>query len=125
MIWPWVWRSELEAAQAALARMRQELDGARAWSEQISKASREREESLEKILAETADRADQERKVLLDRIVELSGQPALYRKPAETAAAPGGELPRVPSRVGFDDVHQAVKAAMRDGTFNIPKARQN
>lgn len=72
--------------------------------------------------------AEKDRQRLLDRILELSGQPPLYEKPQiHLVAAPPeqktDDLPEVQPTVRIDDVHKAARDAMRNGTFNLPKGR--
>jgi hypothetical protein len=70
-----------------------------------------------------------ENRILLDRIVQMSGQPALFEKaaPAPIPAAPAppaSTLPGPAARPGFDDVHRAAREAIKDGTFSL-KGRPN
>lgn len=69
-----------------------------------------------------------ENKLLLDRIIQLSGQPALFEKTAPVApqapTPPTSTLPGPAARVSFDDVHNAARTALKDGTFTS-KGRAN
>ena len=75
--------------------------------------------------------AEAERRVLLDRIVELSGQPPIYAAAPHPgpvgAVEPKGDdgPPPMKERILFDDVHAAIRQAMADGTFSITKAAVN
>ncbi len=65
------------------------------------------------------DGSEAERRMLLDRVLELSGQPGLFHKPApQPVQAQPSSLPAPPTRVSFDDVHAAAQQALRDKTFN-------
>lgn len=101
-------------------------------------AARERYESLKELHLQTRaelEASNTERRLLLDRIVQLSGQPALFErqgtgirdqasvsKPEEPK--PANTLPGPAARVGFDEVHQAARTALKDGTFSL-KGRSN
>ena len=91
-------------------------------------AARDKYGALKELLLITRaelERSEDERKLLTDRIVQLSGQPAIYRK-QDTAEArdhaagkDGQAATPAERRVGFDDVHKAVRQAIKDGTLNL------
>jgi hypothetical protein len=65
------------------------------------------------------EQASAERRLLLDRIVQMSGQPALFTQaPAPPVVLENG-LPGPPARVSFDDVHKAARAAIKDGRIKL------
>ena len=67
--------------------------------------------------------ANAERKLLFDRIVQMSGQPALFDKtPApepRVAPEPVSTMPGPAARVGFDQVHEVARRALKDGSFKF------
>lgn len=122
MIWLWVSRRRFEAAENL------RIEGARllAASEVARQQQFETHEREVKDLRDRVTALEAERKALVDRIVQLSGQPALYEKPVPV---PSPEIvadqlaPRTVTT--FSDVHAAVRKAIKDNTFNIPKGRSN
>jgi hypothetical protein len=106
--------------QSETARMK-DLDAAGKLYEQATDHARR----LEAELAEEK----RENKLLLDRIVQMSGQPALFEKTApvtpQAPTQPASTLPGPAARVSFDDVHSAARTALKDGTFSISKGRTN
>lgn len=117
MKWPWVSVSKLEAAVARATGAQYEYEKALAlWSEQAEGFQRLCAEYVQSIAA-----LEHERKQLTDRILQLSGQPALYEKPAVVVSTeqPAQDLPAVPRRVSFDDVHAAARKAMQNGSFTL------
>ena len=87
-------------------------------------AAREKYEALKELLLMTRaelERSEAERKLLVDRIVQLSGQPAIYQKQdtaeARDKVAESAPPPPADRRVGFDDVHKALRQAIKDGTY--------
>ena len=125
MRWPWVCRSTMEQA---IAREREvQLELAEAAAREVTAAGARA--ALAEANARTAEawlaESKAERRTLVDRIVQLSGQPPLYEKaPAPVAQAPAADnAPPVRTQVKIDDVHAAARAAIADGTFDISKAR--
>lgn len=123
----WVSKAEYEAVKAQQAGA--EESGRRhaaAASTMIDQAV-EYATQLSKELAE----AKRENRLLIDRIVQMSGQPALFDKtppapPPQPAPAPVpvSTLPGPAARASFDDVHNAARAAIKDGSFGM-KGRVN
>lgn len=109
-------RSRLEAAEARALAAEQQV---RALEQRLQLVSSAHEAQL------AAERKEQQR--LIDRILELSGQPPLYEKQIHLVATPPqqktDDLPEVQPTVRIDDVHKAARDAMRNGTFNLPKGR--
>ncbi len=130
---PWVSRGELEAAE-----------------ERARAAEREREEALdhEAIRISSADarmrfaeqklaEIEAERRLLLDRIMEMSGQRPLYEKQGSGARDQGsGEEPdeRVgesasqpgeaePGRVTIPDLRAGFRAAVREKKVDVERCR--
>jgi hypothetical protein len=132
MMWPWVWRRHFAAERdrrltaegmyQAAERLRVDA-GQRLGASEV--ARQQQFEAHEREIADLRMRlseAESERKTLMDRIVQLSGQPAIYQRPAvaEPAAAAASQLtPR--TRTTFEDVHSAVRDAMKDGTFDYQR----
>jgi Cdc6-like AAA superfamily ATPase len=125
--------SELKAENARLsaelASVKGELRAALNEFTRAAEARGERErdhnrqlQAVEQRLAES----EAERKVLLDRILELSGQQALFQRqsPADGGQqAVQNELPGPPTQVGFDHVHAVARQALKDGTFRLKRAQ--
>lgn len=65
-----------------------------------------------------------ERKLLIDRIAQMSGQPPIFH-PAPAVAAPpaptlaASNIPAPETRVSFSDVHRITRKAIKDGELNI------
>lgn len=112
----WFSRSQVEAAEARALAAEQQV---RALEQRLQLVSSAHEAQL------AAERKEQQR--LIDRILELSGQPPLYEKPqihlVATPQQKTDDLPEVQPTVRIDDVHKAARDAMRNGTFNLPKGR--
>lgn len=129
MIWPWVSRARLDAAEQKATAAEMARAAVEARIADLSAAL----ENQRHLLAETKEACEQERRKLMDRICRLSGQPPLYEQPAATpepAASPAKEpdpktlariLPK--TRATFDDVHGAARAAMAAGNFDPDRAR--
>ena len=113
--WPWARKDNPEAAAARET-------AARAWDALLEQLDQEREE----------------RRKLLDRMLQMAGQPPIY-EPAPAPAPPvtvepppgrGGStaeregVPAPERRVRIDDVHQWARAQMRNGE-PPPRARLN
>jgi hypothetical protein len=62
--------------------------------------------------------ANAERKLLIDRIVEMSGQPAIFH-PAPIVQQVPSSSPAPAARVSFDDVHKKAREAIRSGKLNL------
>lgn len=121
MRWPWVSREivdELKASLTAAENLRQFDRAALVSSEKLRIAAEER-----------AAQCEAERKLLLDRIVQMTGQPALYEKaapqPAVVGAESAQEAPTPTKLVTFDDVHSAARRALANGTYRPPAGRLN
>lgn len=132
---PWVGRAELQAAENLRLAAQQMLAQSEVARVKAEDAARDKYDALKELLLITRgelDRSEAERKLLLDRIVQLSGQPAIYQK-RDTAEArdqrteknEAAEKPPIAERrVGFDDVHKAARQAIKDGTYAL-KGRVN
>jgi hypothetical protein len=138
LMFGWVSRAEFEAVKAmqsaaenlridAVVRLGQsetarikELDAAEKRYERAT-------DYATRLAAELAEEK-RENRLLLDRIVQMSGQPALFEKTAPVApqapTQPASTLPGPAARVSFDDVHNAARTALKDGTFSS-KGRAN
>jgi|GEM_PF-6911395 len=121
MNWPWVKRGMLAAAQKQAR-----------WAETALKQAEERVHGLMAQLATAEARTaelEAERRKLLDRIVNMAGQPALYEKPAEpstpppVASAGAQEFSLGPRTVRIDEIHAAVNDARRNKTLKLPLQR--
>ncbi|HUD75133.1 MAG TPA: hypothetical protein VMQ76_08680 [Terracidiphilus sp.] len=126
MRFPWVSRAEFEAAEHLRLAAQQMLAQSEVARIKAEDAAREKYEAVFGLWRKTQEQlevSNAERKLLLDRIVQMSGQPALYEKPtAEAKNRESGEQQEMPSprsRVGFDDVHEALRAAVKNGTYGI------
>lgn len=125
---PWVGRAELQAAENLRLAAQQMLAQSEVARVKAEDAARDKYDALKELLLITRgelDRSEAERKLLLDRIVQLSGQPAIYQKrdTAEVRDREQGKPTAVPPmparRASFDDVHQAAREAIKDGTFGL------
>lgn len=121
MRWPWVSRAKFDEIDA----MRQAAENLRVHANNtlgFSEASRQR-------LEERVAGLESERKVLLDRIVEMSGQRPIYeRQPAASREEPAekpGDLPAPKRQVTFDDIHETARRAIADGSFSLGGRRAN
>jgi hypothetical protein len=131
MRWPWVSRATLEACEARLK-----------WTEdQLRPTEDERrhvEAQLTGCLVREAqlnlrlEAAENDRRLLLDRIVQMTGQPPIYEKPGpvllvqpEPKPVPeSADTPEAVRQVTFDDVHRDARRAMANGTFTMPTTRR-
>ena len=119
---PWVGRATFEASENLRQHAQRELGA----SEARRQAELDRHQGAERRLEETLTALAREREMLLDRILTLAGQPALYTKPEPQiiALAPkGDDGPPVPRRVTFETVHAAARKAIDDGSFNLSPRR--
>jgi hypothetical protein len=112
MRWPWVSRAVYDRLEWELAREREE--------------SSRRIDALMAAAVSAMDEAKAERQSLLDRIVQLSGQPALYKAstqapPAAETAAPTSNLPAPRAVATFSDIHAATREAMNKPNFRPDK----
>jgi hypothetical protein len=118
---PWVSRSLLESAnvRAAIAAQRAQVAEER-LAAYVDDTDR-RAAIAQRELAEVRE----EVKLLLDRIVQMSGQPPIFHPaPPEPTPAPSpaaSNLPAPETRVSFGDVHKATRKAIKDGELNILK----
>ena len=121
MTWPWVSRRTFERAEACYRAAATEL----AHLAQTLAAREQECISLERQNIEL--RADN--KLLLDRIVQMSGQPPIFHPvpivpptPAEAKAAESSALPAPTIRRSPDDVKRMAREAISRGDFDKPKA---
>jgi hypothetical protein len=130
MRWPWVDRAELEAAESRAKHCEEQLRSA--------EASRQ---TLEKMLVEglvrengitlRLEKEEKERKLLLDRIVQMSGQPPLYEKPKETveplAAAPAQPEsvagPVEPPKMTVEQLRSDFRSQVREHKVDVDRCR--
>lgn len=129
MIWPWVSRRRFDAAEnLRLAAENLRIEGARllAASEVARQQQFEAHEREVKDLRDRVTALEAERKALVDRIVQLSGQPALYEKQVAIPSPENATDQLSPRTVTtFSDVHAAVREAMKSNTFDVLKGRTN
>ena len=111
MKWPWVSQARLDAAESRVQ-----------WTEQQLRAAEERLAEAQAAADEQLDAAEAERQKLLDRILQLSGQPALYAPAPPQSAEPraqstdkaadkGSVLPPARRLVDVSDIHAAFREA--------------
>ena len=111
MRWPWVSRTAYERIERELEEQHRRID------------------ALMAAAVESMDEAKAERRALLDRIVQLSGQAPLYKAPAaavEAAApaekpAPTSNLPPPRAVVTFADIHATTREAMQKPNFRADR----
>jgi hypothetical protein len=111
MIFPFVSRSELKAAEARAA-----------WAEQQLRLMEQRLIAKEEQLA--AERGVQEK--LLDRIAQMSGQPPIFEKPGPQLVSPlqpQSDAPAVPTKVMIDDIHKTIQQEMKSPNFKAGRGR--
>lgn len=88
-------------------------------AQSIATAERKQKEAEERLAA-----ADAERKLLLDRVVQMSGQPPLY---AEQVSVPNEQVPAnqpaPKARVTFEDIHGAFREAELSGKLTLVNGR--
>ncbi len=124
MSWPLCWRADLVATEERLAWTERQL----AATEGILAREREQYALALKDAAERVEAAKTEQHKLVDRIVEMTGQPPIYEKrPAVVAAPPAPEpastIEPPATRLTFADVHNAARKAMDSHDFKAPRAR--
>lgn len=114
MKWPWVSRAAYDRLEAELARDREE--------------SSKRIDALMAAAVTAMDEAKAERQSLLDRIVQLAGQPAIYKAPSTAApapvatpAAPTSNLAPPRAVATFQEIHAATREAMSKPNFRPDK----
>jgi hypothetical protein len=122
MTWPWVSRKKLDEMTRRLA----QSDNMRVEDRLVAETRYEALKELLLMARADAESGKQERKLLMDRIVQMTGQPALYAQPQAITPAPElkANYPAAESRASFDDVHKALRQAMKDGTYAM-KGRGN
>lgn len=122
MVWPWVTRKQLEAAESRLRWTEEQLRRKEMEAIQMHILAGER--------AADALSAREETKLYIDRIVQMSGQPPIFHPlpmPLGAAETPKSE-PEGPgiagpaTRLSFDDVHKKARQAIRNGDMDAPKA---
>jgi hypothetical protein len=122
MRWPLVSRARLDAAEAWV----RIAESATAKAEAARELAEARDAALIAAANARADTAEQERRILTDRIAQLSGQPPIYERAVATAAAPPESSAPAPKRqISFDDVHEAARTAIANGTFSLNGRRPN
>lgn len=126
MRWPWTARIEAAEQRATAAEFRaisvEEL--LRRADERFDSLTADANRRIGDALTERDDaRADN--KLLLDRIVQMSGQPPIFH-PAPTQATPPAvptpqisTLPAPETRVSFSDVHNAARKAIKNGDLTL------
>lgn len=126
MRWPWTSRVEAAERSALRAESQVELfkgivDNCETACANSVVAANDRVADLHSQLFDS--RA--EVKLLLDRIVQMSGQPPIFH-PASAPPAPAApspeqlsSIPAPETRVSFDDIHRRTRAAIADGSLNI------
>jgi seryl-tRNA synthetase len=123
---PWVGRTELDAALTrektlSLIIEANTRDGER-YRDLAAAQVVELKDEIKQLRADLMA-SEAKRELLTDRIVQLSGQPAIYQK-RDTAEVRDREsekptaVPPMPERrASFDDVHRAVREAIKDGNY--------
>jgi hypothetical protein len=119
MIWPWTTAGKLEAAIARGEWAEREL---RKSEDRVLELARDLKAQAETFQAQIEAKS-KENHLLLDRIVQMTGQPPIYEKPAPVQPQTESNVPDVPVRHTFDSVHEAARKAIADGTFQMPKRR--
>jgi hypothetical protein len=115
---PWTTRKYLDLAIArALHAEANSLLAEQRLSDYIEQSARRSniEESERKALAD-------ENKLLIDRIVQMSGQPPIFHPAPITTPQPPPEpssLPAPETRVSFADVHRETRQAIKEGKLNL------
>lgn len=126
MRWPWTSRVEAAERSATLSEHRSQIAEAAELraSERLDSFMADANQRVADAQAER-DAARAEVKLLLDRIVQMSGQPPIFH-PAPIPAAPTApspeqlsSIPAPETRVSFDDIHRRTRAAIADGSLNI------
>jgi hypothetical protein len=120
MEWPWTSRKALRDAEerARVAENRAiAADSRLADYMEASQTCANIGEAERKALRE-------EVKLLLDRIVQMSGQPPIFN-PAPTPPTPAqpepsaSTIPGPATRLSFDDIHRETRKAIKDGKIGI------
>ena len=122
----WPVTRELEALRAQLAAAENLRADAHVRLGQSETARQREHDAFEARITDLTARLnalDAERKTLLDRIVQMSGQPPLFTAPAPVtvAGAPPPDTSSIPgprARANFDDVHEFARQAIRNKTLN-------
>lgn len=114
------WTDRVEAAERRVVDAEESALRAGEYAEQVAQQAAERTAYLQTELVFV--RA--ENKILIDRIVQLSGQPPIFHpEPKSAMAEPQPQtisaLPGPETRVSFADVHRAAKAAIKSGELNL------
>lgn len=126
MRWPWTSRKTLEARTA--------------WAEDQLRKAEEAGKRLEMLIAEglvregrltvQLEQAENEKKMLLDRIVQMLGAPALYEKPVAVGPQlvvkeelPSAQGDAEPPRQTVDGLRDAYRAELRKGHVDVAKCR--
>jgi hypothetical protein len=119
MTWPWVSRKTLEATEARLRWTETELHRA--------EAEKTASEFLAGHWRERCDHAEADNKLLLDRIVQLAGQPPIFH-PLPIVAAPeprtaqeSSAIPAPAIRRSPDEIKRMARTAIERGDFDKPK----
>jgi hypothetical protein len=121
LMFGWFGKAKWDQLQRHLAEAQ---ESQRQLSELLHQAA-EQCRTLQVQLGETIkelEKCDAERRLLLDRALQLGGQPPLYAKPEPVIprpADPTSTLPPPPVRASFDDVHKAARQAIKDGTYKL------
>ncbi len=118
MILPWVSRHTLEAASERALKAESALEVHKA----LSAAAIERANLAVDLALNQVAEVKGDNKLLIDRIVQMSGQPAIFHPAPVLPAAPEAAPSRIPgpkTRKSFDDVHEAAREAIRTGKLNL------
>jgi hypothetical protein len=129
---PWTSRAELYTANARAAaaeNLRLEANVGLAQSETARQREHDHYEARIIDLTERLADSEAERKILLDRIVQMSGQPALYHQPEAAPANPAAasatnNIPGPARKISFDEVHAVTRKALKNGTYSILKTEK-
>jgi hypothetical protein len=123
MEWPWVSRQKLIAANVA-ADMAQEAQAdaeiRATFADRRLADYMEGSRTRDSIAENERQALREEVKLLLDRIVQMSGQPPIFHPPSiPPTPEPAESRVRAPEvRETFDDVHQAARKAIREGKMH-------
>jgi len=127
LMFGWLGKSKWDALERHLAEAQESERLLAEKFHQVSEQCRVLQTQLNETIKEL-EKCDTERRMLLDRTFQLSGQPPLYAKPEPAVQTRPAEqensLPGPPVRASFDDVHAAAKQAIKDGTIKL-RARVN
>ena len=115
MLTPWVSRKLLDAATDRA--IRAEVD-ARQATERLAEYRVEANKLLQLAQNEIQSlRVDQ--KLLIDRVVQLSGQPAIYAPAPEPKPSAPSNIAAPEERVTFATVHKKAREAIATGKLNL------